>query len=88
METDDMDSQSPPMIIETVTTERHDIREEVIEHVARLLCRADGKNPDEDVRLVNGGTGFQTVHIPFPANLRWNAYREQAVERLRSLFRS
>jgi hypothetical protein len=76
---------SPPVIIETVTTERHDIKEEVIEHVARLLCRADGKNPDEDIRLVNGG--FQTVNIPYPMNMRWNVYREQAVDKLRTIFR-
>lgn len=83
----DMDAQ-PPAIIETVTTERHDIREEVIEHVARLLCRADGKNPDEDIRMGNVMTSMQTVNIPYPAYLRWNSYREPALEKLRALFRS
>lgn len=78
-----MDVQPPPAIIETVTTERHDVREEVIEHVARLLCKADGKNPDEDVRMVNGG--MQTVHLLHPA--RWNSYRLQAEDMLRALFR-
>ena len=76
------------MIIETVTTERHDIREEVIEHVARLLCRADGKNPDRDIRQsdadVNGLSYFNTVYISPPANLLWNAYRDRAIEALRA----
>lgn len=80
-----MDANNPPVIIETVTTERHDIREEVVEHVARLLCRAAGKNPDEDVRMVNGG--FNTVHLPYPSNLRWTAYRAEATEKLKALFR-
>lgn len=75
---------TPPVIVEIVTTERHDLKEEVIEQVARLLCRADGKEPDDDIRLVGGN--FQTVHIPFPANRRWNQYREAAVARLQQLF--
>ena len=37
-----MDFQQPPAVVEVKTTERHDIKEETIEHVARLLARAEG----------------------------------------------
>jgi hypothetical protein len=79
-----MDANQPAIIVEIIETERHDIKEEVIERVARLLCRADRKNPDEDIRLVDGV--FQAVNIPYPANLRWNSYREQALEHLQKIF--
>jgi hypothetical protein len=79
-----MDANNPPVIIETVTTERHDIREEVIEHVARLLCRADGKNPDGDVR--HQGSMMLTVNTPYPMNQPWYAYRDKAAEKLGSIF--
>lgn len=75
---------SPPVIIETVTTERHDVREEVIEHVARLLCRADGKSPDGDIR--NQGNVMLPVNIPYPMNRTWYSYRDAAIVKLRSLF--
>jgi hypothetical protein len=79
-----MTDASPPIIIETVITERHDVREEVIEHVARLLCRADGKSPDGDIR-VQANMVF-TVHIPYPMNQPWYAYRDKAIEKLSNLF--
>lgn len=80
-----MDASAPPEIIEIKTTERHDIRAEIIEKVARLLCRADGNNPDNDIRMTGGG--FQTVHIPEPKNREWYRYRDAAITRLEALFR-
>lgn len=74
-----------PVIIETVTTTRHDIRAEVIEHVARLLCRADGKDPDRDVRISPEGNMY-SVHITGPTGL-WTQYRGKAEERLRGIFK-
>lgn len=79
-----MDAQEPPMIVEIQKTERHDIKAEVVEYVARLLCRADGKNPDQDWRQGDGV--MLSVAVPYPANLTWYAYREKAEARLRELF--
>lgn len=81
----DMDA-TPPAIIEIKTTERRDIRAEVIEHVARIMCRADGCEPDADIRSV--GDAFRTVHIPYPENRGWFRYRDQAITKLQELFKA
>lgn len=78
---------APPAIIEIVKTEKHDVRAELVEYVARLLCRSDGKDPDRDKRVTAEGH-FQTVHLPYPMNLTWYAYRDKAEELLQTLFRS
>lgn len=77
---------APPVIIEIKRTERHDIKAEVTEYVARLLCRAAGEEPDADVRY--GDNVMHTVHLPYPMNLRWYKYREAAIEQLQNLFKA
>lgn len=84
--------QPPPMIIEiprppvpAIASERRDIKAEVIEHVARLLCRAAGNNPDADWRV--GPNTFLTVNVEYPHNLMWNRYKDEAEKRLREVFK-
>jgi hypothetical protein len=75
----------PPAIIEIQKApERHNIREELIEHVARLLCRADNRDPDVDTRV--SGSTFNTVYLPYPTNLTWYGYRERAESTIRDIF--
>jgi hypothetical protein len=82
-----MDAQQPPTIIEIpVPSEKHDLKKELIEHVARLLCRADGKNPDQDIRASEDGTRFLALHLPYPDNLQWSRYRDKAEARLKEIF--
>jgi hypothetical protein len=80
-----MDAQAPPMIVEIQTTVKHDLKAELIEHVARLLCRADGKDPDHDWRMGDGT--MLSVAVPYPDNLEWARYKSKAEERLRELFK-
>lgn len=72
------------MIVEIQKNEKHDVRAEVIEQVARLLCKADGKDPDHDWR--DGGTNFLIVAVDYPGNLEWSRYKSKAEERLNELF--
>lgn len=84
----------PPTIIEIPhESERHDVKAEVIEQVARLLCAQDGKNPDGDWRLIhtpgkNGGFDeMLAVNVEEPANRNWYQYRDKAERLLRDMFR-
>jgi hypothetical protein len=63
-----MDYQSSPEIVIAAPADHHNIAEEVVEHVARLLARADGVDPNHDDRCSDGGTTttctLQTYAIP------------------------
>lgn len=85
-----MDYQEPPQIVIT-HVERHDVREETIEHVARLLCAADGCDPDHDMRCSLPKSGewtvtCDTVSLSYPMYLGWNSYRGKAEKLLGQLF--
>lgn len=84
-----MDAQQPPAIIEIQKTERHDVRQEAIERVARQLCEADGKDCDADIRCSQSGmmTNCLTNFIQFPADRVWYAYRDKAEAVLREAFK-
>jgi len=82
---------APQSTIEIHQTERHDIREEEIERVARLLCRADGCDPEADLRCSKWKPGdttitCNTVGMAYPPYLGWNAYRDRAETLLKQLF--
>ena len=98
-----MDYQAPPEAPAIVIThmERHPIKEEVIEQVARLLCRADGCDPDGDSRC--GLQNFSTSNTMIVPNYvvttcylsggsyyggypNWNLYRAPAEKMLSDLF--
>jgi hypothetical protein len=86
-----VDFQQPPAVVEVKTTERHDIKEETIEHVARLLARAEGVDPDADMRyslprLDSMTVTCDAVGMQYPTSLAWNNYRRQAEKLLRDLF--
>lgn len=85
-----MDYQNPPEIVIT-TTEHHQIQEEVIEHVARLLARADGADPDGNIQCGEPRPGETVVTctlmaLPYPSDRVWNRYRPQAEKLLRDIF--
>jgi hypothetical protein len=85
-----MDYQKPPEIVIT-HTERHDVREEMIEHVARLLCRAAGCDPDADTRcgIDPNNPSVMTcnaVGMSYPSSLGWNRYRANAESLLGKIF--
>lgn len=87
-----MDSISPA-IIEIHKTERHNIHDEVIEQVARVLCRADGCNPDGDIQCADPSPGSMTttctlMALPYPSDRRWNAYRGKAETLIKNIFGS
>jgi hypothetical protein len=82
---------APVEIVVQAPVEKHDVREEIVEHVARLLARADGFDPDEDLRchLTGGETstivGSQTLFCDlnvFPRP-RWQEYRDRATDLIR-----
>lgn len=85
-----MDYQQPPAIIIVTTVERRDVRAETIEHVARLLCRADGCNPDDNIQCgppsITSYTTCTLLNLPYPTDRRWYAYREKAEALLKSIF--
>jgi hypothetical protein len=81
-----MDSASPPAIVEIVTTEHHDIREEVIEQVARLLARQAGQDPDADDRCLQSGM-MMNCTLEFGRKPHWTVFRDQAERRLREMFK-
>jgi hypothetical protein len=85
-----MDYQQPPSVIVVTSVEKHDVREEEIERVSRLLCRADGCNPDADMRCRIDASGMtatcNAIAMSYPSYLEWNRYREQASSLLRELF--
>ena len=81
--------QSPEITI--TTNEHHAVKEEVVEYVARLLCRADGCNPDADMRCSSVELGSSVVTcnligLPYPEYLAWNKYREPAQALLGCIF--
>jgi hypothetical protein len=78
-------------IVVQAPVEKHDVREEIVEHVARLLARADGFDPDEDLRCRSTGgdssaiVGSQTLFCDlnvFPRP-RWQKYRDRAIDLIR-----
>lgn len=74
---------SPQIIVER-PAEKYSVREVAIEQIARLLARADGKNPDDDWRMGNGT--MLTVHCEGDACRVWYGYREKAETLLRQAF--
>jgi hypothetical protein len=86
------DIQSPPGIVILCMEELHaHLREETIEHAARLLCRADGCDPDADARCSPSPgsrdvVNCNAIRIPYPEYLGWYRYRGRAVALLRQLF--
>ena len=85
-----MDYQEPPQIVVT-HTEHHDVKAEMVEYVARLLCRADGCNPESDLRcgppdLNSNSVTCNAVGWPYPSYLGWNKYRPQAEKLLVQIF--
>jgi hypothetical protein len=82
-----MDAGNPPEIV-IQHVERHNIREEEIERVARLLARADGKDPDEDTSCVTvEGMEYKNCFI-FTHEIprMWHRYRDQAEKLLAQIF--
>lgn len=82
---------APAIEITITKTEKHNVREEAIERVARQLCLADGCNPDDDIRCGPIRLNEQTVlcnsvGMTYPSNLRWNAYREKAIQAIKQAF--
>jgi hypothetical protein len=85
-----MDVQNPPEINITIH-EHHDVKGELVEYVARLLCRANGCDPDADMRCsADPGQGNTVsclaINWPYPAYLGWNKYREPAEKLLAQIF--
>lgn len=84
-----IDAPEPPQIV-IVQTERHNIREEAIERVARQLALADGKNPDQDQRCSWQGNpalgGSATCTLEVYAKPLWEAYRDRAEKMLKETF--
>ncbi len=91
-----MNADAPPAIIIT-HVERHDLRDEVLNHVARLLCEADGCDLASDIRCgdVDGKISATTpmtitcnaVAMPYPTYMRWYTYRDKAEKLLRDIFK-
>ena len=82
-----IDAAPPPAIVIT-KTERHDVRGEAIERVARQLVLAEGKDPDMDMRcgvpLI--GTYTVTCNLNIYPEPLWYAYRDRAEKMLRDAF--
>lgn len=78
-----MNADMPPEIVITTTkVETIKVEGYVVQIVARLLARRDGKNPDDDIR------GFGTLaHIEEPKNRVWWGYRNEARNLLVNTFR-
>jgi hypothetical protein len=83
-----MDYQSPPEIVIAIPAEHHNVAEEVVEHVARLIARAEGVDPDHDDRCgtPTGGSSYVTCDLSMIAKPAWARYRERAETMLRNLF--
>jgi hypothetical protein len=76
-----MDAASPTIVIEQ-PAQKYDVREVAVEQIARLLCRADGIDPDADWRIQ--GSTMLTVADPTPQ--MWRRYRDKAVAALEAAF--
>ena len=77
---------NPPQIVIEHPAEIYSVKDVALEQIARLLAKADGKNPDADCR-VQGGV-MLAVYIEYPANLVWYTYRDKAEELLRQAFKA
>lgn len=74
---------SPQIVVER-PAEKYSVREVAIEHIARLLARADGKDPDADWRIV--GNTMLTVACIEPGCRVWYGYRDKAEALLKKTF--
>jgi hypothetical protein len=52
--------------------------DEKVEAVARALCVADGKNPEERMKRPGEGAGFRSFHDTEDSPLLWEAYVAEA----------
>lgn len=76
-----MDINNPPEII-IQHIEKHDIREEEIERVARLLSRQAGEDPDHDDKCSENSC----LLIGGPPYWHWHKYRDPAEKLLAQIF--
>ena len=81
-----------PVEIVIQKTERHDVRQQAIERVARQLAAADGKDPDGNIQCGEPSAQSMTVTctllaLPYPRGMVWYAYRDKAEKMLKDAFK-
>ena len=78
-----MGYQVPVEIVIQAPVEKHDVRADVVEMVARLLARADNLDPDDDMRCHPAGQNSVLCDLTAMPAPRWMTYQDRALELIR-----
>lgn len=81
---------APAIEIVITKTERHDVRAEAVERVARQLCAAAGCDPDGSIQCstpVGLISNCTLMHLPYPTDRNWYAYNSRAEKILKDAFK-